>query len=138
MKTYLSLGANLGAREATINQAVYLITQRAGTLIQRSAFFYSKPWGFQSEYEFCNLCISIETHLSPLELLHTLQRIEITLGRNRQETHAIGKRLYEDRPIDIDIIIYEGVTMNTPELTLPHPLYQQRNFVLIPLKELLT
>lgn len=159
MKTYLSLGANLGAREATINQAVHLISQQAGTLLQRSAFFYSQPWGFESEHEFCNLCICIDTPLAPLDLLHTLQSIEIHLGRHRPtsstitdveqseqsfkqseigQTNNMGlSRSYIDRPIDIDIILYEGVELHTPELTIPHPLYLQRDFVLIPLRELL-
>lgn len=136
MKTYLSLGANLGAREATINQAVHLISQQAGTLLQRSAFFYSQPWGFESEHEFCNLCICIDTPLAPLDLLHTLQSIEIHLGRQRPTSSTITNR-YHDRPIDIDIILYEGVELHTPELTIPHPLYRQRDFVLIPLRELL-
>lgn len=136
MKTYLSLGANLGAREATINQAVHLISQQAGTLIQRSAFFYSQPWGFESEHEFCNLCICIDTPLAPLDLLHTLQSIEIHLGRHRPTSSTITNR-YHDRPIDIDIILYEDVELHTPELTIPHPLYRQRDFVLIPLRELL-
>lgn len=150
MKTYLSLGANLGAREATINQAVHLISQQAGTLIQRSAFFYSQPWGFESEHEFCNLCICIDTPLAPLDLLHTLQSIEIHLGRHRPTQSPITNHqsqitnnkspitnIYHDRPIDIDIILYEGVELHTPELTIPHPLYRQRDFVLIPLRELL-
>ncbi|MCQ2324225.1 MAG: 2-amino-4-hydroxy-6-hydroxymethyldihydropteridine diphosphokinase [Paludibacteraceae bacterium] len=136
MKTYLSLGANLGAREATINQAVHLISQQAGTLLQRSAFFYSQPWGFESEHEFCNLCICIDTPLAPLDLLHTLQSIEIHLGRQRPPQSPITN-IYHDRPIDIDIILYEGVELHTPELTIPHPLYRQRDFVLIPLRELL-
>lgn len=136
MKTYLSLGANLGAREATINQAVHLISQQAGTLLQRSAFFYSQPWGFESEHEFCNLCICIDTPLAPLDLLHTLQSIEIHLGRHRPTSSTITN-IYHDRPIDIDIILYEGVELHTPELTIPHPLYRQRDFVLIPLRELL-
>lgn len=136
MKTYLSFGANLGAREATINQAVHLISQQAGTLLQRSAFFYSQPWGFESEHEFCNLCICIDTPLAPLDLLHTLQSIEIHLGRHRPPQSPITNR-YHDRPIDIDIILYEGVELHTPELTIPHPLYRQRDFVLIPLRELL-
>lgn len=143
MLVYLSLGSNLGNREATLDQAVELIQKEVGTLLKRSTFFYSKPWGFVSNNDFCNICISIETELSPLEVLHLTQTIERSLGRSRgyrQDTDRIPR--YSDRTIDIDLLEYFDengikVIINTPELTLPHPLMQERDFVMIPLQEIL-
>lgn len=130
---YLSLGANLGNKEQTLNQAVAILSAEAGTLLRRSSFFYSEPWGFRSEHSFCNICISMLTTLTPLELLDLTQDIERRLGRTKKSSD----RVYHDRTIDIDLLIYEGVEMQTPRLTLPHPLMQERDFVMIPLREIL-
>lgn len=130
---YLSLGANLGNKEQTLDQAVAILSAEAGTLLRRSSFFYSEPWGFRSEHSFCNICISMLTTLTPLELLDLTQDIERRLGRTKKSSD----RVYHDRTIDIDLLIYEGVEMQTPRLTLPHPLMQERDFVMIPLREIL-
>lgn len=130
---YLSLGANLGNKEQTLDQAVAILSAEAGTLLRRSSFFYSEPWGFRSEHSFCNICISMLTTLTPLELLDLTQDIERRLGRTKKSSD----RVYHDRTIDIDLLIYEGVEMQTPRLTLPHPLMHERDFVLIPLREIL-
>ena len=133
MIVYLGLGANLGNREETINRAVELLSEQVGPLIKRSSFFYSKPFGFESPNDFCNICASFDTQLSPLDLLHTTQGIERTLGRTQKSHNGI----YHDRTIDIDILIYEGVQMATPELTIPHPEIKKRDFVTSPLSEIL-
>ncbi len=154
MTLYLSLGSNLGDREATINKAVELLSERIGGLLKRSSFYYSPSWGYVSEHEFCNICASFETALDPYEVLTITQEIERELGRRRiayaevaPPTAAIltgddsrgnlqeGKH-YEDRPIDIDIIKMGDIQMTSPTLTIPHPLYRQREFVTIPLSEL--
>ena len=137
MLVYLSLGANLGDREAAIERALAMIQEKAGTLLRRSAFFYSEPWGFRSEHGFCNLCVAIDTALSPMELLRTTQAIERALGR----THKSHNGQYHDRTIDIDLLEYydekkNPVAIQSPELTLPHPLMHERDFVLIPLREI--
>lgn len=132
MLVYLSLGANLGNREATINKALDLLATQVGPLIKRSSFFYSQPWGFDSPNEFCNLCASFTTSLSPLDLLHTTQSIEKQLGRTQKSNGA-----YQDRTIDIDIIFYGDIHLETSELTIPHPLWQQRDFVKVPLAEIM-
>jgi len=137
MLVYLSLGANLGDREATIERAIAMIEEKAGTLLRRSAFFYSEPWGFRSDNGFCNLCIAIDTALTPLELLHTTQAIERALGR-KEKSHD-GQ--YHDRTIDIDLLEYydaEGkpLVVQSEELTLPHPLMHEREFVMRPLEEI--
>ena len=132
MLIFLSLGSNLGNREATINQALDLLATQVGPLIKRSSFFYSQPWGFDSPNEFCNLCASFTTSLSPLDLLHTTQSIEKQLGRTQKSNGA-----YQDRTIDIDIIFYGDIHLETSELTIPHPLWQQRDFVKVPLAEIM-
>lgn len=136
MLVYLSLGANLGDREATINKALDLLATQVGPLIKRSDFYYSKPWGFDSPNEFCNLCASFTTSLSPLDLLHTTQSIEKQLGRTQKSNGT-----YQDRTIDIDIIrLFDGeneLSINSPELTIPHKLWAQRDFVKVPLAEIM-
>ena len=137
MRYYLSLGANVGNREQTLRQAMETIEQRIGQIKRCSSFYYSEPWGFQSEHMFCNICCVLETDTTPIDVLHATQDIERELGR----THKSTDGQYEDRTIDIDIIMaYEDkqeITLNTPELTLPHPLWQQRDFVREPLKEII-
>ena len=143
MLIYLSLGSNLGNREATINQALDLLATQVGPLIKRSSFFYSQPWGFDSPNEFCNLCASFTTSLSPLDLLHTTQSIEKQLGRTQKSNGA-----YQDRTIDIDIIrafddngneifVNHQSPITNHQLTIPHPLWQQRDFVKVPLAEIM-
>ncbi len=155
MLVYLSLGANLGNREQTIDKAVQLLFEQIGPLIKRSSFYYSKPWGFNSPNDFCNICASFKTELTPLNLLHTTQSIERQLGR----THKTQITNYADRPIDIDIIRafddngteikcqisndkspilnLKSPMSSPPLLSLPHPLWQQRDFVKVPLEEIM-
>ena len=151
MTIYLSLGANLGNREETINKALELLSEQVGPLIKRSSFYYSEPWGFDSPNEFCNLCASFQTSLSPLDLLHTTQSIERQLGRTHKSqittalpidrNHKSQIINYSDRVIDIDIIrVFDRETeifINTPELTIPHRFWTQRDFVKFPLNEIL-
>ena len=133
----LSLGANIGNREHTIQQALTRIEQQVGTITRCSSFYYSAPWGFSSENEFCNICCVVETALSPMEVLRATQAIEQALGR----THKSYNGHYADRTIDIDLIrAFDGekeMEVRTPELTIPHPLWQQRDFVRKPLEEIL-
>lgn len=131
---YLSLGANLGERERTIQQAIKNIEQQIGNVLRCSSFYYSKPWGFESKNDFCNLCCAVETAMPPLEVLARTQSIERTLGR----TEKTIKGNYSDRLIDIDLIrVFNGeveIFMNDDTLTLPHKDWQQRDFVRIPLQ----
>lgn len=135
---YLSLGSNLGEREEHLNAAKQLIEQQIGPITRCSSFYYSEPWGFDSPNVFCNLCCAVETALSPIDMLHATQAIERTLGR----THKSFNGQYYDRIIDIDLIrAFDGDTelfVNTEELTIPHPLWQEREFVCIPLSEITT
>ena len=133
---YLSLGANLGERERTIQQAIKNIEQQIGNVLRCSSFYYSKPWGFESKNDFFNLCCAVETAMPPLEVLARTQSIERTLGR----TEKTIKGNYSDRLIDIDLIrVFNGeveIFMNDDTLTLPHKDWQQRDFVRIPLQEI--
>ena len=136
MNYYISLGANLGERENTIREAIRLIEQRIGKVVRTSRFFYSEPWGYESENAFCNLCCCVESDLQPLEVLALTQAIERALGR----THKSIDGRYSDRTIDIDLIRVfdhgEELMIQTPELTIPHPLWQEREFVTQPLSEI--
>ena len=135
---YLSLGANLGNREQTIRLALQQIEQQIGSILRCSSFYYSQPWGFQSENPFCNLCCAVESSLSPLDVLSHTQAIERALGRT---TKSIDGH-YHDRIIDIDLIRIldneQEIYIDTPQLTVPHKLWQQRDFVRIPLAEILS
>ena len=129
---YLSLGSNLGDKEGNILRAYALIEQRIGHIVRKSSLHRTAPWGFESSNDFLNSVIAIETSLTPRELLTETQRIEKEIGRTAK-TSADGT--YQDRLIDIDILIYNDLIIDEPDLQIPHPLMNQRDFVLNPLKE---
>lgn len=133
MIAYLSLGANLGNRLLTIDQACKMLQAEAGVIVNRSRPYYSPAWGFDSKNEFCNICIAIDTPLCPTDLLTLTQDMERRLGRSTKSHDGH----YHDRTIDIDILLYEHCEVNLPYLTIPHPLMWQRDFVMIPLREIL-
>ena len=143
-KVYLGLGSNLGDRNAYLEQSIALINERVGDVVQRSSFIETEPWGFQSRNAFLNAVILCETTLTPREVLKATQKIERELGKTK--AHATCRKdsslftlhstLYKDRPIDIDILLYDDLTVDEPDLKIPHPLMQQRDFVMIPLKEI--
>ena len=130
-KVYLGLGSNLGDRNANLERSIALIQERVGEVVRRSSFIETAPWGFQSENRFLNGVILVETALSPHDLLTATQQIERDLGR-----HKIVNRKYIDRPIDIDILLYDDLTVDEPNLKIPHPLMYERDFVMIPLNEI--
>ena len=130
---YLSLGTNLGDKEQNLLSAITEIDRRIGPVRAQSAFLSTEPWGFESEHAFLNAAVCVETELSPNALLRATQQIERDMGRTRKSVD--GK--YHDRIIDIDILLYDDLHINTPKLTIPHPLMYERDFVLIPLREIL-
>ena len=130
---YLSLGSNLGDREQLLRRAIALIDERVGTVQRVSSFIETEPWGFKSEHPFLNAACLVLTTLSPEECLEATQQIERELGRKRKSRNGI----YHDRPIDIDLLMYDDVKLSTPTLTLPHPHMQERDFVMIPLREIM-
>ena len=133
-KVYLSLGSNLGDREATMRSAIEMLNERAGTVDRQSSFIETEPWGFESTNKFLNMCVRLLTTLSPEQLLLATKQIERELGRTQKSVNG----QYHDRPIDIDILMYDDVHLDSDDLTLPHPHMQEREFVMKPLREILS
>ena len=134
MLAYLSLGSNLGNREAHIDAACQRINELCGTIVRRSDNFYSMPWGYTSDHEYLNICLAVETDLTPIVLLDATQAIEHELGRTL-------KNCYADRTIDIDLLRYYNkqgneIRLQSERLTLPHPHINERDFVLVPLAQI--
>ena len=129
---YLSLGTNLGDRRSNLETALELIGREIGTVVLASDIIETEPWGFKSSNRFLNMAIMVETAMQPLDVLHAAQEIERKLGR----THKTVAGKYHDRPIDIDILLYDNLVMNTPELTIPHPRMYEREFVMKPLLQI--
>lgn len=128
---YLALGTNIGNKRRNMITAAALLAERAGNVLALSGFYETEPWGFQSENTFLNAALRLETSLSPLELLKATQQIEAEMGRTQKSNGT-----YHDRIIDIDILLYDDLILQTPELTLPHPLMHERLFVMEPLAEI--
>ncbi len=128
----LALGGNVGAVRDTLDRAIAMLCDGADIrLSARSSDYSTPPWGVSDQPPFVNLCIAIETALAPHALLARAQAVESAFGRDRTR-----ERHWGPRPIDIDIIAYDDVTLDRPELTLPHPRLFERAFVLVPLAEI--
>ena len=132
-KVYLGLGSNLGDREALLLEAIRLIDLRVGKVVRQSSFIETEPWGFESDHQFMNAVILCETEKTPREVLQLTQRIERDMGRKKKTQPS---HLYSDRPIDIDILLYDDIVVDEPDLKIPHPLMHERDFVMIPLEEI--
>ena len=131
---FLGLGSNLGDREEHIRKAIALIGEKVGLVIRQSSLIETEPWGFDSENRFLNGVILVETALTPRQLLRATQKIERALGKRRKHaTRRSQCSMYSDRPIDIDILLYDDLTVDEPDLKIPHPLMYERDFVMIPL-----
>jgi len=128
---YLGLGTNLGDKEQHLNDAVLELSLEVGSVVSLSSFYASKPWGFNSGNVFLNAVVLMETNLSPAKVLSMIQLIEKKLGRTAKTVAG-----YEDRLIDIDILLYDMLIIDQPSLKIPHPLISKRDFVLIPLTEI--
>lgn len=126
----LALGSNLGQREQLLQSAVALLSQEVGPLCCVSSFIGTLPLGFTSQHLFLNGALTLHTPLSLEELLAVTQRIERELGRTHK--HKEGES-YTDRTVDIDILLYDDVTVSLPHLQVPHPRMAERLFVLEPL-----
>ena len=159
-EVYLSLGSNLGDREQQLKQAIRFIDERIGEVVRQSSFIETEPWGFQSDHRFLNAAICCLTDKTPREVLQLTQQIERDLGKTK--AHATRRApqssaliphpssliphpsslspqpSYFNRPIDIDILLYDDWKVSEPDLKIPHPLMHQRDFVMIPLKEIMT
>lgn len=130
---YLSLGSNLGDRVGYIQQATSLLGANPDiNIVATSSFYESEPWQMDSEKWFVNAIVQISTTLLPEELLDECKRIEVLLGR-KDDSRVTG---YTDRQIDIDIIFYDKSMIKTDRLTIPHPLFHHRAFMLVPMLEI--
>jgi 2-amino-4-hydroxy-6-hydroxymethyldihydropteridine diphosphokinase len=129
---YLALGTNLGNRKAIMREAIDNIGKKVGTVIRQSSFYETEPWGFESPNLFLNACICVSTKLAPRQLLEVTQAIERDMGRIEK---TVGLQ-YVDRIIDIDILLYDDLHINEPDLIIPHPLMEEREFVMKPLLEI--
>ena len=129
----MSLGANLGDRKGNIKLAIKQISELIGPVVRQSALIETAPWGFNSANAFINAAVCSETSLSPREVLQATQDIERALGRT---TKSIDGQ-YHDRLIDIDILLYDDLHVNEPDLVIPHPHMNERQFVMQPLSEII-
>lgn len=128
------MGSNLGDCRKNLERAIRLIGDRVGQVTRQSSFIETEPWGFESPNKFMNAVILCETTRSPREVLLLTQQIERDMGRMKKSVSG-G---YADRAIDIDILLYDDVTIDEPDLKIPHPLMHQRDFVMRPLNEIKT
>jgi 2-amino-4-hydroxy-6-hydroxymethyldihydropteridine diphosphokinase len=129
-RIFLSLGSNLGDRSQNLKKGIGLLEQMAGKPVAISAIYETEPWGCDSEQNFYNQVIELFTPLSPLPLLYAIHEIEKKCGRDRS-----GPR-FAPRTLDIDILFYGDSVIDIPELVVPHPNLQERQFVLVPLTEI--
>jgi len=129
---YIGLGSNLGNGPKNLDRAVAALQEEVGEVLYTSAYIESEPWGFESEHRFTNAVTVVSTSLEPLALLDLTQRIERRLGRTRKRKRGEG---YSDRVIDLDLLVYDDVQIESERLTLPHPHITDRDFVRLPLEE---
>jgi len=134
-RAVIGLGSNKGNREFYLTFSVRLVEWEVGHVVQSSSVIETPAWGFESD-PFLNQVIVVETAMEPLELLDALQSIERRLGRTEKSTVVDGRPVYHARTIDLDILDYDGIHYHDERLTLPHPHIAERDFVLIPLREL--
>jgi 2-amino-4-hydroxy-6-hydroxymethyldihydropteridine diphosphokinase len=127
---YLGLGSNLGDREENLERAIDALTSFDEIEVtNRSSVLETAPYGKTDQPEFLNMCVEIDTRMSPLSLLETVLGIEHSLGRIREE-------VWGPRIIDIDILLYEDLEIELDDLSIPHKEMQKRSFVLEPLAEI--
>ena len=128
----IALGGNIGDVRATFGRAIAMISgMTQGALLARSSDYRTPPWGDVKQEPFVNACIAVDTALGPHALLFTLHKIEKKFGRDRAREERWGPRT-----LDLDLIAYDDVTLDTAGLTLPHPKLFERAFVLVPLAEI--
>jgi 2-amino-4-hydroxy-6-hydroxymethyldihydropteridine diphosphokinase len=127
---YLSLGSNLGNRSLNLANAVECIDIEIGNVTTLSALYETEPWGFKSSNLFLNLVISAETILNPFQVFDKLKMIEEKLGRSK----TAG--IISDRIIDIDMLLFDNLIINSASIISPHPRLHERKFVLKPLADI--
>lgn len=128
-EVFILLGGNVGDKCKIFTKTREMINDRIGNLTKSSSIYVTEPWGFDSEL-FWNQALVVETRLLPLEILDVAQSIETAMGRIKTSKY------YEPRTMDIDLLFYDSLLLDTPRLTLPHPKIAERKFVLVPLNEI--
>jgi 2-amino-4-hydroxy-6-hydroxymethyldihydropteridine diphosphokinase len=126
---YLLTGSNQGNRKEQLEQSIAELELHAGTITKASAMYETEAWGVEGLPAHLNQALLLKTELDPTQLLSVIHDIENKLGRIRQQRWGV-------RAIDIDIIYFDNIILDLPQLIIPHPLMQQRNFVLAPLAEI--
>lgn len=126
---YIGLGSNLKHPECQLSMAIQRITDLPLKIMAVSRFHFTKAWGLENQPDFANAVIEIITELTPQDLLKALQKIEIEMGRKRMEK-------WGPRIIDLDILLYDNLQINDKTLKIPHPYMLERDFVMMPLREI--
>lgn len=128
-EVFILLGGNQGDKHKIFSETIKLIGEKIGTVTLLSSIYETEPWGFVSDL-FWNQALIVESSLLPDDVLKCALEIENIMGRKRISEN------YEARPIDIDLMFYDELQIDTPKLTIPHPLISQRRFMLVPLDEI--
>ncbi|MFA7116209.1 MAG: 2-amino-4-hydroxy-6-hydroxymethyldihydropteridine diphosphokinase [Bacteroidales bacterium] len=142
-KVYILLGTNQGNKEVNLSKASSLLVSTLGSHIfsplKKSSIHESEPWGYDSNESFLNQAVEFETDLEPEQVLALCKSCEARMGRNIKDPvyDERGERVYEDRIIDIDILLFGDRIIDTPKLVIPHPRLEEREFAKIPLREIL-
>lgn len=126
---YIGIGSNLGDREGNCLKAIELMRERGISILKQSSPYETEPWGLTDQPKFINMAVEAETSRSPLKLLEVLKEIEKEMRR----TEAVR---WGPRVIDLDILLYGDLVLDEPDLKIPHPLMEEREFVLRPLAEI--
>ena len=134
-EVFILLGGNVGDKAKIFEQTRKLIGERIGLITKMSSVYATESWGFKSDL-FWNQVLVLESRLNPFKILTLTQSIETVIGRSKKTLSNNGSCNYEDRIIDIDILFYDNLQLDTPRLTIPHPKIGERRFVLVPLNEL--
>lgn len=127
---FLLIGGNIDDRVFYLNEAIKQIEKNIGNIIKKSSIYETEPWGFTDDISFLNQMICVETDKNSLEILEIINIIESDLGRKRTTT------FYTSRTIDIDIIFYDNLTIETNVLTIPHKRFCERKFAILPMMEI--
>ena len=121
-QVYLSLGTNLGNRKRNIREVIEKIGEQIGVVERQSALYETKPWGYSSPNDYINACVLVLTTMAPRQMGRTMKSVDSE---------------YHDRIIDIDILMIDDLVIDEPDFKVPHPLMEEREFVMKPLKEIL-
>lgn len=141
MEVYLGIGSNQGDRVLNLDRATALLENEFGVKCAAvSSYIETDPWGFDSPEKFLNAAVRFDLDSpDPFDILHICKKVERTMGRcDSPEFDRDGRRIYHSRIIDIDVLFVGSMTVESPELTVPHPLAAERDFVKIPLRDVVT